>query len=337
MKKIFCFGELLIRLSPSLGDDWQEKPMPFFIGGAELNVSHALSKWGLPVKYFTALPDNYLSRQICGGLEKEGIDTSSILFEGDRIGVYFLPQGADLKQAGVIYDRARSAFAELKPGMIDWEKALKDSDWFHFSAICPALSQQAAIVCLEALNAANKMGIPASIDLNFRQKLWQARNPLDCMPELAAHCEVIMGNIWSAATLLGTSLDPKIEAYGSRQAYLQHAGKTAIEIQRKFPICRTVANTFRFNRSENAIQYYASLFQDGVGYDSIEWRGNNIVDRVGTGDCFMAGLIYGLRIGLSAQEIIEFAASAAFGKFFEKGDASCQSGESIQKRIKDHG
>ena len=124
---VFCFGELLLRMSPSLNGEWiRDAQMPFYIGGAELNVATALANWGTPVKYCTALPDNYLSREILDELVQKKIDTSAIQFSGDRIGIYYLPQGADLKNAGVIYDRSHSSFAALSPGMINWTEVLKD-------------------------------------------------------------------------------------------------------------------------------------------------------------------------------------------------------------------
>ena len=138
MNKVFCFGELLLRMSPVLDKEWiKNSGMTVYIGGAELNVANALAKWKVPVKYFTALPDNYLSKEILEHLEESNIDTTAINISGNRIGIYFLPQGTDLKHAGVIYDRAHSSFAELKPGMINWDAALEGCSWFHFSAISP--------------------------------------------------------------------------------------------------------------------------------------------------------------------------------------------------------
>ena len=147
--------------------------MPVYIGGAELNTATALAKWNVPVTYFTALPDNYLSKEICDELRKRNINTDPINFSGNRIGSYYLPQGSDLKNAGVIYDRAHSSFSELQPGQIDWETVLNDISWFHFSAISPALNKNIAAVCKEAVEVASKKKITISVDLNYRSKLWQ--------------------------------------------------------------------------------------------------------------------------------------------------------------------
>src|SRR5215467_6253310 len=151
MNKVICFGELLLRMSPALQGEWLSKAtMPVYLGGAELNVATALSHWDIPVKYCSAAPDNYLSREVVSELGKRGIDTSALHYSGNRIGIYFLPQGADLKHVSVIYDRAFSSFSELKPGMIRWEEILTNVSWFHFSAISAALNKNVADVCEEA-------------------------------------------------------------------------------------------------------------------------------------------------------------------------------------------
>jgi 2-dehydro-3-deoxygluconokinase len=171
---VLSFGELLLRIAPDAGGNWlNDNTLPTYIGGAELNVATALALWNVPSRYFTALPNNGLSVQIVAYLNKKNIDTSPVYYHGDRIGLYFLTKGKDLKHDALIYDRANSAFAGLKPGMIDWDKALDGVSWFHFSAICPAISQQVADMCLEALEAASAKGITISVDLNYRSKLWQ--------------------------------------------------------------------------------------------------------------------------------------------------------------------
>ncbi len=190
---VFCFGEILLRMSPALKRDWIHKAsMLVYAGGAELNVAAALSKWNVPVKYATAMPDNYLSKEIMKELRSKNIDTSAIHLSGNRIGVYYLPQGADLKNAGVIYDRANSSFSELKPGMINWDEALKGCSWFHFSAISPALNDNVALVCKEALKTASAKGLTISVDLNYRAKLWQyGKRPPQIMPEMVKYCQVL--------------------------------------------------------------------------------------------------------------------------------------------------
>lgn len=324
MKKIFCFGELLLRISPAANAELAERPMLVYVGGAEANVATALAGWNSPVKYCTALPDNFMSRHVMQYLEYKGIYTSSIFFSGDRIGVYYLQRGADLK-GSVVYDRERSSFSELKRGMIDWEKVFQDVSWFNFSAISPALNASVADVCLEALEAASRMHLTISVDLNYRSRLWKyGKKPVEVMPQLVQYCDVVMGNIWSSNTLLGTYVDPDLHAKGERQAYLDQAGQTSREIIRKFPRCKVVANTFRFDSAANDILYYTTLFQDGKQYHSNDFTCQGVVDRSGSGDCFMAGLIYGLSHQLEPQETLDYATAAAFGKLQEPGDATGQ-------------
>jgi 2-dehydro-3-deoxygluconokinase len=327
-------------MSPSSNSDWLKKnELPVYVGGAELNVAAALSKWKIPVSYCSAMPDNYMSQGIVEELKRKNIDTSSIYFSGNRIGIYFLAQGTDLKHAGVIYDRNYSSFSGLKPGMLDWDKILKDVSWFHFSAISPALSEDIAAVCKEGLDAAAKKNITISVDLNYRPKLWQfGKKPIDIMPGLVQYCDVVMGNIWSANDLLGIDVDENIHAKGKKADYIEHAMKTSVAIQQRFKKCKMVANTFRFDYNNDGILYYASLFSNDSQYNSVEFITNKIVDRVGSGDCFMAGLIYGLYNKNDFQDTINFAAAAAFGKLQEKGDSTNQDVESIRSmlRIKEY-
>jgi 2-dehydro-3-deoxygluconokinase len=332
MKKIFCFGELLLRLSPELRGNWiKQSYMPVYVGGAELNTATALAKWKVPVAYGTALPENYLSKEICEELNKKNIDTSRVIFSGSRIGCYYLPQGVDLKNEGVIYDRAYSSFSELQPGQIDWDAALQHVSWFHFSAINPAIGENISAVCKEALQAASRMEIPVSIDLNYRSKLWQyGKQPGEVMPELVEYCDLVMGNIWAANTLLGIPVDVHIHEKKSKIAYLEHAKQTSAFIMHQFPKCKLVANTFRFDE-RNRLRYYASLNTKAGQFTSTEYSTSRVVDKVGSGDCFMAGLIYGNYNDFSPQDTIDFATAAAFNKLFIKGDATTSSVEEIKK------
>ncbi|HYE56300.1 MAG TPA: sugar kinase [Chitinophagaceae bacterium] len=333
MQKVLCFGELLLRLSPDTEGSWiSSNNMPVHIGGAELNVATALARWKASSAFCTAIPDNYLSKQITGYLAQNNIDTTPIQFCGSRIGLYYLPQGLDVKNAGVIYDRAGSSFATLKPRTINWNNVLEGVGWFHFSAICPALSQEAADVCLEAMEAASKKNIFISVDLNYRSKLWQyGKQPHEVMPQLAKFCNLIMGNVWAAQTMLGIPVDPALVNKDQKDLYLQQARQTSEEITRRYSRCSTVANTFRFDHT-GAIRYYTTLYHDGQWYVSRQYDTNKVIDKVGSGDCFMAGLIYGHLRQWDAQQIIEFATAAAFKKLFIKGDATTSSVEEIRSQ-----
>jgi 2-dehydro-3-deoxygluconokinase len=334
MGKVFCFGELLLRMSPSLHGQWiRDANMPVYIGGAELNVATALAKWNIETKYSTALPQSYLSDEIITALQSKNIDTSSINRSGERIGTYYLPQGTDLKNAGVIYDRARSSFADLKPGMIDWNKALDGCEWFHFSAISPALNENATAVCKEALIAASGKGMKISVDLNFRAKLWQyGKKPSDVMPDLISHCNVIMGNIWAAEQLLGISSSISDSKDRSTEELTEAVSKSMKLLRNEYFRVTEIAYTFRLED-----RYFAVLQEGNERFTSKNFRSEDIVDKVGSGDCFMAGLIYGLYHGHSPQAIIDFAAAAAVGKMQEKGDATNQTVESIHQRLEKNG
>lgn len=333
-----CFGEVMLRLSPPADTTWlTQHNVQVNLAGAECNVAVALAKWGVPVKYCTALPDNNISKTVLQFLQQKGIDVSATNFSGNRLGLYYIEHGTDIKQGGIIYDRKYSSFGELKPGMIDWDEAFKDVSWLHFSAINPALSETTVAVCKEMLIHAKLKGITISVDLNYRSKLWQyGKQPFEVMPALAAHCDVIMGNIWSANTLLGIELNDILIAQNSREAYLLHAKHTAEAIHRKFPACKTVAFTYRFDNEDGGIHYYGTLFTDNTLYASAEYSSGRIVDKVGSGDCFMAGLIYGLQNNHAPADVIEYASAAAFGKLHERGDITNQTVNNIQQIIKHH-
>ncbi|WP_460939758.1 sugar kinase [Spirosoma humi] len=335
MTKISCFGELLLRFSPVAHGEWiRHGAMPVFVGGAELNVATALSNWGLPVKYSTVLPVNTLADDIIDYVDSKGIDTSGIVRFGQRVGSYYLPQGTDLKNAGVIYDRAHSSFSELSPGKVDWNDLLADTAWLHVSAISPALSADVAAACRELMVTASAKGITISIDLNHRARLWQyGMAPTDVMPGLVEYCDVVMGNIWAANALLGIPVDEHIHAKGQQADYLAHAQATSEAIQQQFPRCRVVANTFRFDTHPTGLRYYTTLFTEGQQVVSPELLTDSVIDRVGSGDCFMAGLIYGLYHQHPPQQVVTFAAEAAFGKLQELGDATAQSVTDITNRI----
>jgi len=321
--KVLSFGELLLRISPDEGGDWlKENAFPFFIAGAELNVATALALWGVPSKYITALPDNGMTHQIVGFLENQNIDLSDVLYQGNRLGLYFLTNGKDLKNDALIYDRAHSSFSELKPGMIDWDKHFEGVSWFHFSAICPAINQNVADVCKEALEAASRKNITISVDLNYRSKLWQYNKKPDAvMPGLVQYCDVIMGNVWAVEMMLGIPVIPNIHESGQKSIYLKEALKTSEELMRQYTKCKAVANTFRFD-AKKQVSYYAALYTGDKLYSSNEYSSTEIVNKVGSGDCFMAGLIYGFYNNFDPQQTLEFATVAAFEKLFIESDTT---------------
>jgi 2-dehydro-3-deoxygluconokinase len=324
MKKVCCFGELLLRLPPANAGEWlRNNTMPVFVGGAELNVATALAAWEVPVKYCTALPDNIIAKDITEYLAQKNIDTSPVIYSGERIGLYYLKEGADMKSPENVFDRKYSSFSTLGTGVVNWDTILDDVSWFHFSAIAPAVSQSAAELCKEALEAAVKKNITISVDLNHRSLLWKyGKKPVEVMPGLVEYCNVIMGNVWAANILLGIPVDDDIHTDATHSGYLSHATASANSIFEKFSRCQWVANTFRFDGNKDSFQYYAALNTHDRQEVSPVFGAEKVVDKVGSGDCFMAGLIYGILNEHSPAQIISFAAAAAFGKLQEKGDAT---------------
>ena len=331
-KKILSYGELLLRICPDAGGGWlQDNSLPFYVGGAECNVATALAIWGTPSAYFTAVPDNLMTRQIAAYLQEKHVDTSRVIYQGERLGIYYLPKGKDLKNAGVIYDRAHSSFAGLQPNTIDWDQILKDISWLHFSAISPALSQNAATICEELLKATELKNITISVDLNYRAKLWQyGLKPTDIMPRLVRHCDLVMGNLWAAEKMLGIPVDPNLTT-GSKADYLEHARISSEQIMKTFPKVKHVAKTFRFDHGDKGIRYYTTLYTDKTLYHSTEYTSEKILDKVGSGDCFMAGLIHGFYNKGTTQDTLEFATAAAYQKLFIPSDATDQRDGDILK------
>lgn len=337
MGKVLSFGELLLRICPDGEGEWlKENKLPFYVGGAELNVATALALWQIPSAYFTALPINLMSDQLMGYMESCNIDISRIDHSGDRIGLYYLPKGKDLKNAGVIYDRANSAFASLKAENINWDQVLEGITWFHFSAICPALSQAAADVCLAAVKAASAKGLTISIDLNYRAKLWQyGKQPAEVMPELVQYANLVMGNIWAAEKMLKIPLAENIEKLNDKDAYLEQAKTTSRAITIQYPKCNWVANTFRFDQ-EQGINYYTTLYTDKQLLVSKTFTAEKILDKVGSGDCFMAGLIYGFYQKLEPLATLNFASAAAFNKLFIPSDCTISTIATIEQTLAEH-
>jgi 2-dehydro-3-deoxygluconokinase len=337
-KTVLSFGELLLRVCPDVDGDWlKENSLPFYVGGAEANVATALALWGIPSAYLTVLPDNMMARQLAAYLEARQVDASRVLYQGERLGLYFLPKGKDLKNAGVIYDRAYSSFSALERGMIDWDRVLDGVEWLHFSAISPALNRRLAEVCEEGLRAASGKDIYISVDLNYRAKLWQyGVEPTAVMPGLVQYCDVVMGNLWAAEKMLGVPVDAGLAASSRKEDYLDHARRSSGKIMELFPRVKQVAKTFRFDRGEKGIQYYTAFFTDGKLYSSREYVSEAILDKVGSGDCFMAGLIRGLYRGRPVEEVLEFATAAAFQKLFIPSDATDQRAEDIEKFVRSY-
>jgi 2-dehydro-3-deoxygluconokinase len=321
-EKIACFGEMMLRISPDTEGEWlQQGSVPVYIGGSELNAASALAVWKQPVKFITALPDHAIAQHVVHEVERRGVSLQVQSVDSSRLGLYYLIQGAELKGAGVTYDRAHSAFAQLKPGMIDWQAVLADCSWFHFSAINPALNAIAPEVCLEALEIARKMGLKISVDLNFRPKLWQyGKKPVEVMPRLVQQADLIMGNLWSVEALLGVPAGLG-SSEGKTDEELQEAAlQSTAAVLKAYTAASRVVYTFRLP------DRYFALSATRTGFEvSKKIPVKLVVDRAGSGDCFLAGLLYGIRKGLGSRQQLDLAATAAVYKMQEKGEYTRQS------------
>ena len=336
MKKIITFGEIMLRLTPPGFQRFsQASSFEALYGGGESNVAVSLANFGLPVSFVTRLPDNDLGRCALMEMRKRGVGTEHIVWGGERLGVYFLEMGAVSRGSKVVYDRAHSAMAAIQPGMIDWEAVLQDAQWFHWTGITPALSQGAADACLEAIQTANRLGVTVSTDLNYRKKLWQyGKSPRDIMPELVAGCDIILGNEEDAEKHFGLHPDAVDVTKGgsvSGTAYL----KVLQRLKAMFPRSQKVITTLRGSISASHNTWSGVLYDGEKLYQAPTYQITHIVDRVGGGDSFMAGLIYGLlQFPGDDQRALDFAVAASCLKHTIYGDANLSTIEEVEQLMK---
>ncbi len=322
MHKIFTFGELLLRLQTSTSSFLgTEDSVTVYPGGSEANVLASLGQWGVPCSYVTRLPDHELAHRALDTLRRLGVDTGQCLIGGDRVGLYFLLSADGLTKGEVIYDRKYSSFAAWTPDLVDWDTLLEGHTWVHWSALTPALNPDLASTCLALLKAASRKGLTISVDLNYRNKLWDyGKAPIEVMPELVSYCDVVMGNIWAANKMLGTPVSDALARDTPAEEYFEQARRTANAIWRAFPRCKHVANTFRFMDRPTHNLFYGSYHTRDGDYLSSSYETDAVLDRIGSGDAFMAGLIYALTEGKEPEQVVEIATHAGFQKLFAKGD-----------------
>ncbi|MEH0152802.1 sugar kinase [Limibacter armeniacum] len=325
---IICFGELLLRLSPP-GHQLirQAKTYEANYGGAEANVAASLACLGHKSRFVSRLPTNAIGLAAKSQLAAYGVDTDYIISGGERVGTYFLETGTMHRNSSVIYDRAFSGMATIEKGMINWEDIFQHSQWFHWSGITAGLSATAAEVCMEAIATAKKMGIVVSCDLNYRSKLWQyGKSPASIMPELVSMSDLVLGGKDDARIMLGVE-------FGKTDDYAD----TPVRIKEHFPDVKWVATSLRksYSASHNSI---AGVLSDGDKvYRSMVYDMPVMVDRVGGGDAFMAGLIHGmLTYSENYQYIIDFAAAASCLKHTIPGDINLAGLQEIEQLCKGH-
>ncbi|WP_316811791.1 sugar kinase [Pedobacter heparinus] len=321
-ENILVFGELLLRFS-SVEDQFISKnhTVSLFPGGSEANVSASLGQWNIPCSYVSCVPENALANNALQTLQELGVDTSRTVLQGNRLGLYFLLSANGLTSGEVVYDRKYSSFSSLKPGEIDWDNVLEGHTWLHWTALTPALNENMAAVCKEALISARKKGMKISVDLNYRSRLWDyGKQPIEVMPELVKYCDVIMGNIWAVNKMLGIPVDEELNRQTLPDVYQLHANTSASAVFSNFPQCAHIAYTFRFMDNARHNLFYGTYHTPDANYISSVFETNEVLDRIGSGDAFMAGLIYGLSTTESGQEIIDKATASGYKKLFVKGD-----------------
>jgi 2-dehydro-3-deoxygluconokinase len=334
MNQVVTFGEIMLRLSPP---DFlrfsQASSFDVTYGGGESNVAVSLANYGIPSCFVSRLPDNDLGECALIELRKRGVNTDQIIRGGDRLGIYFLETGAVSRGSKVLYDRAHSAMAEIKPGMIDWNSIFKETSWFHFTGITPAISEGASAACLEAVQIATKMGVTISTDLNYRAKLWKyGGNREAIMTELTSYCDIILGNEEDAEKHFGIkpkNLDITKQGHKINAEAFQSVCK---QMMKKFPRAKKVITTLRGSVSASNNTWAGVLYDGKKIYESPQYQINPIIDRVGGGDSFMGGLIYGLiTYPSNDQKALNFAVAASCLKHTIKGDANLVTIEEVEK------
>ena len=319
--RIVTFGEIMLRLVPPGFDRFsQARQFMASFGGGEANVAVSLANYGLKVDYVTRLPKNDIAEACVMDLRRYNVGTDKIIFGGDRLGIYFLEAGAVARPSKVIYDRANSAIAEIKPGMVNWDTVFEGVTWFHWTGITPAISEGAALACKEAIEAANKKGITVSTDLNFRKNLWKwGKKAQEVMPDLVSGCDIILGNEEDADMVFGI----RPEGVDVKAGHVEAAAYESVcrQMMKKFPKAKKVIVTLRGSINANHNTWSGVLWDGKKLYQAPEYDITHIVDRVGGGDSFMGGLIYGLiTFPGDDQRALNFAVAASCLKHTINGD-----------------
>ena len=317
MSKIVCFGEIMLRLAPQGYERFvQAKTFEVVYGGGEANVAVSLANYGMDAAFVSKLPDNAIGQAAINELRKFGVCTGKIVRGGERVGIYFCEKGASQRPSKVVYDRAHSSISTAKVGDFDWNNILDGVEWFHFTGITPALGDNVADLCLEALKACKAKGITVSCDLNFRKNLWTSEKAGQVMGKLMEYVDVCIANEEDAEKVFGI----KAEATDITSGKLSHEGykEVAKKLEAKFGF-KKVAITLRESISASDNNWAAMLYDGSDFYFSKKYP-VHIVDRVGGGDSFGGGLIYAMMNGYNSKDTIEFAVAASCLKHSIEGD-----------------
>ncbi len=327
MKKVATFGELMLRLTPQGYQRFvQANSFEASYGGVEANVAVSLADFGMEAKFITKLPQHEIGQAAVNSLRQYGVDTTEIARGGDRIGIYYLEKGASQRPYKVIYDRTNSAIATASLEDFDWNRIFEDVSWFHFSGITPAISDNAAGICLAACKMAKEKGITVSFDMNYRKNLWSIQKAKEVIETLIPYIDIFFANDQDAEKIFGMKLDIS-DTMESKHSYDRY--KQAAQLMMKAYDFRIVASTLRESISASDNQWSAMLYDGSEYYFSREYN-VHIIDRVGGGDAFAAGLIYALANRLSPQESIEFSTAAGCLKHSVEGDMNHVTATEVQ-------
>lgn len=330
MEKYITFGEIMLRLKPPQRERFLQSPiLEATFGGGEANVAVGLARFGLNVAYVSLIPNNPIGDACIRELKKQGVDTSLIVRKGERLGIYYLETGANQKPSMVIYDRSHSAIAEASTKDIDWNKVFEGASWFHISGITPALSISASELSLEAVKRAKEKGVTVSCDLNHRKKLWKYRKSAsEVMDKLVKYTDIAVGNEEDCQKSLGIEVDIDVES-GSLQ--VEKYKELTDRVLKLYTNIQKVAITLRESHSANYNGWSAVLNNRKEFFLSKKYEIHNIVDRVGAGDSFAAGLIYGLNQLSNDKQALEFAVAASCLKHSIPSDLPLLSVEEVTR------
>lgn len=320
--KVVTFGEIMVRLgAPGYLKLIQSDNFEVSYAGAEANVAVSLSNYGIDTEYITCLPDNPIAERCIMDLRGHKVGVEHIQRSGKRIGILYLETGSNARPSKVYYDREDSSFATIEIGSIDWHDILKDATWFHWTGITPALSENAAAECLKAIKTANDLGVTVSCDINYRGNLWRyGKSAAEVMPELVAGADIILGNEEDCEKVFG--IKPQGFDASNTCGMVDQGSFISVcqQMMHKFPRCKKMAVTLRGAINANHNTWGGVLYDGNHLIESRRYDITDIVDRVGGGDSFMGGLIYGLLHYKDDKQALEFATAASCLKHTLKGD-----------------
>ena len=322
MAKVVTFGEIMVRLSaPDYLKLVQTNMFDVSYAGAEANVAVSLANYGIETDYITCLPNNPIAARCIMDLRGHNVGVDNIIRDGERIGLLYLETGSNSRPSKVYYDRKNSSFALLRPGCFNWNEILKDADWFHWTGITPAISENASAECLKAIQTANTLGITVSCDINYRDSLWQnGRSASDIMSQLVSISDIILGNEEDCEKVF--EIKPQNYNIESSDKVVNQSVFLSVckQMMQRFPKCKKIVITIRGAINANHNTWGGVLFDGKRLLESKRYDLTDIVDRVGSGDSFMGGLIYGLLHYDNDLQALEFAAAASSLKHTLKGD-----------------